>query len=567
MSQTNAPRLQFDAETFKKLIAFLIALVTVFITIVSYLQNDAGSRDDAANRDSKNYSLEAMGQRVSGDARVNFDYNRAYQAYYEYELLATAAENAGDTAAAERYWALQEQMRGLSPLLQAPYFDPETGVLDTARYESDTYLVATTALSERFTAASSVKDAWDTKANTYIIHITFLAVALFLYGMATTLSGRWTPWVFTGVGTALTIFTVGWVIAVFALPVPDLRTCIAADGTPAIDAYAQGVGLAYQERYEEAVSSLDKAVQCRPDYVNALIERGNARAALGNLGDAAIDYEKARAFGASGSSLAGDLAYTYYLLGRFDDASAMNQTALQASPDELWIRFDEGLNLLAAGKIEAAQAEYQKGMDSAARQVADAKAAAAEPPSWLWWGLEDAAEGLDDLIDTIETGEGNPALQAIINAQAVSPAAQTLIKQLKSLSVALEYTGAPVANVTTAKLGELSFAEPQYDDAGEIVDYTVDDEFDYGVDEISVLFDYNDVQDGQMLVFKVYIDGEEDPSWRVMQAWDLGSTGSAEIPISLSYSNSSVLDSGLYTVEVYIDSQLLGRNWFSVLSE
>ena len=82
-----------------------------------------------------------LGRRVSGDARVNYDYNSAYQAYSELDLLSVAAANVGDDEAAARYAALRDRVPALSPLLAAPYFDPATGALNVSRYESDVYLV------------------------------------------------------------------------------------------------------------------------------------------------------------------------------------------------------------------------------------------------------------------------------------------------------------------------------------------------------------------------------------------------------------------------------------------
>ena len=47
----------------------------------------------------------------------------------------------------------------------------------------------------------------------------------------------------------------------------------------------------------------------------------------------------------------------------------MNLMALKAAPDELWIQFDLGLSQLAAGQIDAAKAEYAKGMQQSAVSV------------------------------------------------------------------------------------------------------------------------------------------------------------------------------------------------------
>ena len=154
--------------------------------------------------------VEALGRQVSGDARVNYDYNTAYQSWQELDLLATSAENRGDEKAAARYSELRDSMVTLSPMLAAPYFDAEKGNVDIARYEADTYLVEITGLQERFLASSLVKDAWDGKANTYIVHLTLLAVSLFLFGMSVMVSGSTTRWIFATTGIGITLVAVIW---------------------------------------------------------------------------------------------------------------------------------------------------------------------------------------------------------------------------------------------------------------------------------------------------------------------------------------------------------------------
>ncbi len=564
MTDQAAPQPIGRDARFKRLIAILIAVVTTLIALVGYLQSDAGARDDRANRDTKRYAMEALGRRVSGDARVNYDYNSAYQAYYELDLLSVAAANVGDDQAAARYAALRDRVPALSPLLAEPYFDPATGALNVARYESEVYLVEITALTERFAAASAVKDAWDGKSNTYIVHVTLLAVALFLYGLSTTVAGSATRLVFTITGTAIALVAAGWAGVTYAQPVVDLRDCTTSGGTAAIDAYAQGVGLAYQDEYEAAIARFDLALGCAPDYANAWVARAEARAALGDYAAAITDYETAQSTGSTAAYVAGDLGWLYYLTGRFDDATAMNRRALAVSPDELWIQFDLGLSLLAAGQTAAAQAEYQAGMDLAAQQVQAAKTAGAEPPSFLWWALDDAAAALDDLLLTLATGEGEPAAASIADPAAAQAAATSLLARLKSLAVGLEFTGLPPVGELTATISPFAIAQPLYDEAGELVDYDVADTFAYGIDEVSVLFDYSGVQDGQEVIFKMYVNGEEDPSWRFIENWSLGSEGSAEIPLSLAYSNTAVFAPGAYTVEMYIASHLAQRGTFYV---
>ncbi|HMQ51992.1 MAG TPA: tetratricopeptide repeat protein [Anaerolineae bacterium] len=560
MNDNSAQFTFLDEDQFKKLVAVLISLVTVMATVIAFLQSDASQRDDHANRDTKRYATEVMGRTVSGDAQVNFAYNKAYQAWQELNMLADSALERGDEAAVNRYRKLRDQMTELSPLLAAPYFDPETGETDTAKYETDIYLVDLALLTQNFKAAGVVKDAWDAKANTYIVHLTLLAVALFLFGLATTISGPVTRWIFSGTGMAITLYAAVWAVQVWLQPVFDLR-----EQGNAIEAYARGTGLAYRELYQEAIAEFDQAITDAPTFAAAYSARAEAHEKLGDLPAAAADYELARANGDSSANTAGELAYIYYLQGRFDEAIAMNRTALESAPGELWIRFDLAVSLLAAGQIEAAKAEYVAGMEDAARQVAEAEAAGEEPPSDLWWSLDaSGAYDLDSLIDVMDGQGDTPPVDKIANPEAVRAAAEELVSQLKNTAVALEFTGQPSAGALAAQITPFEFAEPIYDDEGEVSDYAYDDTFEYGVQAVSVFFDYENMTDGQEVLFKVYIDDEEDPSWRVIAPWDLGASGSAEKSLSLDYSDNFVLPTGEYMVEMYVDSHLAQRDWFVV---
>ncbi len=532
---------------FNKTVAILIAVVTLITAVVAYVQSDAGGRDDQANRDGMMYMLEAFGTQVSGDSRVNFDYNVAYQAYYEYNLLASSTANRDNPAASDNYAALAEEMVALSPMLQPPYYDAAAADAPAvAQYEADTYLVKITDLLERFTAASAVKDAWDFKANTYIVHLTLLAVSLFLFGLSTTISNDRTRWIFAGGGSLIAVIAVIWALAVYSQPVLDLR-----EKGDAIARYSNGVGLAYQEKYEEAIAEFDASVAAYPSYANALAERASAQAALGKYEAAAADYNAAVAAGDKRANTAGMLAYQYHLLGDFEKAAEWDRKGLAASPDELWLKYDLGLNLILAGKVDEGLAAYQEGIRYAVDKVAEAKAAGAEAPSYLWYGLNDGADMLDGILTTIDNGEGEPPFDKIVNPNQVRETGEALLYQLKSTSA--------------AQISPFSFVIPEKDDAGETVGYSEPmDEFEYGIDEFAVVFDYSAMPEGKDVLFKLYINGEEDPSWRILQPWDLGAEGNAEIPVSYAYSDTFVFDAGEYVVEMYVDYQLAQRGYFTI---
>lgn len=553
-----------DEDRFKQLIVVLIALVTVLTAIVGLLQNDAGARDDRANRQAQAYAFQAMGQRISGVARVGYDRGDAYRNWSELDTLAAAAEYGGDPHAARRYWAVAEQLTALSPLLEKTYFDPAAGQPNVAKYEADTYLVTVTGLAERSAAWFAVKQAWDEKANTYVVHLTILAVALFLLGLATTISGR-ARWIFVAAGLLITAIAVVWVVIVFLAPVPHLPD-------PAIDAYARGIGLAYQNDSKNARAAFDEALAQAPDYANALFERGSANYTLGDYQAGVRDFEGARAAGRDDSSVAWNLAWLYYLQGDFDNSIQTNRRTLEQNPTLLEARFDLALALLVSGQIEAAKAEYTQALALAAEQVTQANTAGREPPASLWWSLDESAASLDGILDRIDGFEESwwsetPPLEKISQPEAVYAAAQEIVAQIKGTSVALEYTDKPLAGALTAKISSFDFAQAEYDEAGNFVDYLPADSFPAGTDEVLIVFDYEGMQDGQEVVWKVYYNGEEDISWRTVEDWSLGTAGTAEFPLSYAYSNVYTLASGEYLVEMYVDSHLAQRDYFVIEEE
>jgi hypothetical protein len=70
--------------------------------------------------------------------------------------------------------------------------------------------------------------------------------------------------------------------------------------------------------------------------------------------------------------------------------------------------------------------------------------------------------------------------------------------------------------------------------------------------------------DQQEVIIKVYIDGKEDPSWRIISQWEQGASGSTEEFLSVAYSEMFVFSPGYYTVEMYVDSHLALSGNFEV---
>jgi hypothetical protein len=227
--------------------------------------------------------------------------------------------------------------------------------------------------------------------------------------------------------------------------------------------------------------------------------------------------------------------------------------------------------MLAAGQMDAAKAQYQNALEVASRQVTEAKAAQQEPPSSLWTYMDAGARDLESLVDRLSgrslAWTEAPDAKTISNPADVQKMAQSLITQIKSWTVALEFTDQPPKVQVTAHIGNIEFAQPKYDADGNLLGKIVTDAFPHGTDRILALFDYAGMQDEETVVWKLYHDGYEDAQWRLEEKWSLGESGSAQKAFSLAYSNLYIFSAGEYRIEMYVDSQLVQQGTFTILPE
>jgi tetratricopeptide (TPR) repeat protein len=566
------------SDNFKRLTAIMIATVTILAALAAFLQTDAGGKATKANRDAQSYAIQALGARASGQAEVDYGWYGATHSWYALETLAKSADQRDDPDAAARYRTVRDAIAQLSPLMREPYFDPASGNYpDQYGYQSDVFLVKATEFSERYTVAAQLNNGWNGKANTYIVHLTLLAVALALYGLSST-PEDWTRWVFVGAGSLLVVTTVGWMAITIVTPVtvnPDT----------AITSYAAGYGLAWRGETTKAITSYDEAIKLAPNYANAYYERGNAHFSLASadlgldpqtaqeeLRLAANDYEQARRVGKEDGSVNWNLGWTYYLLGFYGESAVASRRALDIDPNLFAVRCNLGLTLLADGKIEEARTEYAEAVRGVTQRVTEARTAGLEPPSSLWGYLDACAIDVDNLTRRLDNQERYwtqaPPREVVADTPEVRAEAQRLINDFKSTLVALEYTGTlpgerPNPNVSAFRFvthRQDENGEYQYDDEGfSIYDPVENATFANGIKKIGIEFDYQGITRGQKEIWKVYRNGSEDPSLRVEGDWELEDSGTGVKPISFAYSSVFVLSSGEYTVELYIDNYLVQR--------
>ena len=252
-----------NEQRFESMVTILIASVAIWVAITAYFQNYASNISDQARRRAQQFSIEATKREVNGAIQFSYEWQGAFQTWEEISWQITAAQQNGDTAAEARLYQLQDRIVTLSKLLGPEYFDPAVGWPDSSKYEAESYLVESTRLSETYLAESELGNFTDNTADSLIVQITLLTVSLSLYGLSMALKGR-VRWLFVIVGSGIVgicVLWLGWSL---------LELLIRPEVNPnAIQAYADGIGLEHQGRYDEAISKFTLAIEEKPSYAKA----------------------------------------------------------------------------------------------------------------------------------------------------------------------------------------------------------------------------------------------------------------------------------------------------------
>jgi tetratricopeptide (TPR) repeat protein len=563
----NSEKRSAGEERFDKLISVLIASVAILVAITAFLQNFASNRSNQSNRTAQALAIESTNREVSGALQFSYDWQSAYQTWYEIDQQVISAEQSGDTGAAERYRALKEEIVPLSPLLTEPYFDATSNRSDTAKYISDIYLVESTRLAELYEAHSAVGRAWGDMANAFVIQITLLTVTLSLYGLSVTLKGR-VRWLFVVVGSGIVVVCVLWMGLVFLQSKPRVSEA-------AINAYAEGVGLAYQKKFDEAIAAFDKALAAKPDYANAIYERGFTYLSMKANERAISDFLAARDAGLQTVYMQWNLGWAYYLEGRFDDAIQANNIILDSDPTVIGMRMNQGLTRLAAGDLAGARLEYDLAIQEAAHQVKEARDINQEPSASLWYYMDAASIDLQNLVDQLlgnprEWTEAPDAGFVTGDREQITGFALDQIILLKEATLTLEYTGQLPPAQEVMAVSPFAFGTiTQTDEQGYVTEFdeVADATFPRYTPSVDVQFSYTGPVPTKQIMWKVFYDGVEDASFRSLWDPDLSGSDTWYKTVGFNYTNVFVLSPGEYVVELYVDYHLVQTGTFYVLEE
>jgi tetratricopeptide (TPR) repeat protein len=122
----------------------------------------------------------------------------------------------------------------------------------------------------------------------------------------------------------------------------------------------RGNALRALKRLQEALTSFDRAVAVRADYAEALNNRGNSLVDLGRLEDALESYDRALAHRPKYVDALINRANTLRLLGRHDEALASFERAVLFKPDHAEGYLGHGNTLLALKRLAEAVHSYDR---------------------------------------------------------------------------------------------------------------------------------------------------------------------------------------------------------------
>lgn len=517
-------------------IGVIIGIVTVFAGIVGMLQVHAGNLNTDYRAQTQKYSLDAMRIRSVGETMVSANLDYASRVEVLLTQQQDLAELNGQTDAMTTLGDAKDALAVISPAYGEPY--ASMGDKGPAAYEVDVYLRDATNAEQMRTFMQALDMAWDTKANTYIVHLTLLAVVLGLLGLCLVMSDIPRLMIFT-TAILITIITANWSIQTYREPLP-------AYSAAAVDAYVKAYTLGYQEDTAGAIAAYDEAIAALPSYGDAHYERALLLYSEGKNDEALAGFAAARAAGYDVSSVDSWQSYLYLIVGDTANARTITEEWVKrepASPTALGAM----IAVTAAETDPAAVAAAAKAMrDSAIATVAEVRAKGNEPDEDFLYAIEEAADVIAELRDR------EPIAGAPERSPEQALAIDAAIADARSLETTLAFQLTPSAGT----LAELTLGTKDENDSFVAADTFDNTSFD-GI-PLTVQATATGVTAGAHVLVKFYADGYEDESLRFISEWDQASDGAVSIDVPIDLGPSYVLPEGSYAVEIYIDGTLQG---------
>lgn len=419
------PEIEVDEEapTYKRAVAVLVVLVTLFGSAVAYAQAVESNKEEIAARDAQRDAIAGLGAQVdaSADFAADLRIGSELDVQLQRQALNAARVNnlAGDAqadvhlAASERFAAVREAIAGLTPV------DPSDPTTIAEEFASGNESADAARLRQAVEA--DLADDHGGKADAFVAVLTVLAVALFLLGLSLTVQGR-SRIVLAAPGVAIGLVCVAWTVVIARRDVTEVSE-------RAIQAAAEGQRLQDAGEFEAAIDAYNVAIRDSPDFAAALARRAGARfqqgsAQIGQTGfisitseealeDALEDIERALALGADSDLITlADAGFFAFLDEEFARSAELTRRAIELNDQLAQVWFNLGLAEVAQDNETEARRAYREGRQLLG-DVPDAGtrgavlASARTDLSVLRELLDD--DELDDVLDLIESTEAELA--------------------------------------------------------------------------------------------------------------------------------------------------------------
>ena len=116
-------------------------------------------------------------------------------------------------------------------------------------------------------------------------------------------------------------------------------------------------------KHQEALANYDKVIQLKPDYAEAYSNRGVTKSLLGKYQDAIADYNEAIRLKPDYAQAYDGRGSTKHLLGRSQDAIVDYNKAIRLKPDDVQAYYHRGQAKATLGKYKEAFSDYDKVID------------------------------------------------------------------------------------------------------------------------------------------------------------------------------------------------------------
>ncbi|HEY7282042.1 MAG TPA: tetratricopeptide repeat protein [Actinomycetota bacterium] len=444
------------------LVAILIVFATLAAAVVGFLQIWASGRSDAAAASAQRDAIAATAQQVRSDRWSELQVSTLETSTLDgqqADLRDSQAQVLGqpETPAeqllgvrlrklSDRYAALSTTIGNeFTHISIAGRLSPAQDPSFPTRFvnQNDRQPIRLHALQD---AANTESSGWSAHAATYTAVLTLFAVALYLLGFSLALPaglGRW----FVRGGVAFLVIGVAWAaIGSTGQPEAPSETAAAAFADGTVD--LQNATDAYDSSgYRDAVAHLNRAIEERPDFARAYLNRGQATyfassptQGLGTvtspeaLRSAIADLKHAVDLGLDNAEALGDIGAMSYQQALVDNRPDLLNQALDFTkrviaidPQRpLWL-YNLGVTELALGRRDQAMATFRSADTAAKKDLSTAAFWVTGAMSALDVLAEHRPSAADDVLaakqfvvgDLFGTATGAPAPPSDLRLQLV----------------------------------------------------------------------------------------------------------------------------------------------------